>query len=200
MPKLVLKTILNTLLGIIAGLVLVWGIISLFFPKCFVDITYKMGMEKVSAWYAASSYVRTRDLSDLAMATEMSVYAGNDKQVVKYGGIFIRMDGFDDYCEEQDKSAATGTSYSYKQFIYGHLSVSNYKLGDKNTAIKTAFTAIPENLDGNTAIFMLVIEAVESDDRDSCLLIRQELVDSDVEKTSYYDTIMNFLQQAINGD
>ncbi len=194
MSKLIAKTILNTLLGILAGVVLIWGVISLAFPGLLVEPTKNMGMIKVSAWYAASSYVRTGDLDDLAEATEMCIYTSNEKQIVKYGSIFIRMDGFDEYCASRNETYGS----DYKQYIYGHLSVSYYHLGQADKAVETAFSALPETFESNNAVYALTLEALSAKDKETCILIRQELFAIGVGNSADYTRVLGWLNAVID--
>ncbi len=199
MSKMILKTILNTLLGIFGGFALVWGIISLAFPSFFISFFYDLGMYKASAWYAASSYVRSKELDDLAVATEMSIIAEYDRQVVKYGEIFVRMDGFDEFCAVQDEN--TGNKSNYEQWIYGQISVSYYRMGNEEKALETAFRKVPETLEAYSAISALSYEFLgkeEEDftaaDKELCEDVLENLEGLEIERTKYYEQLVSWLK------
>lgn len=195
MKKLILKTILTSLLGVLAGLTLVWGIISLAFPGMLVKPFLNIGMEKTSAWYAASSYIRTHDLEDLADATEISIRAGNDKQVAYYGNIFIHRDGFDKFCAEKEKDETV--TFDYKQFICGQVAVAYYRLGENERAFETAFYAIDQTFDGDNAVAVLAETVIYKQDKATLTLIYNELGLKTFDDMTYYKAFMTILQSKI---
>jgi len=168
MRKVMLKTILTTLLGVLTALVLVWGIISLAAPGVLVEPTHNMGMNKVSAWYATSSYIRTRDIGDLYDAVLYSAEAENYKEVIKYGTIMINRDGFEEYCAERTIEDKELNYHSdTKQYVYSCIAISQYRLGEDETAVKTALKDLDDEFDGNNAVTdLLNFVLSDTSDRD----------------------------------
>lgn len=216
MQKVFIKAIINTLVGIFAAAVLTWAVITLAFPSSLVTVTANMGWTKVSAWYAASSYVRTRDLNDLALAVDMSINVVNVKkgkielgdksvtitkddygQVRKYCSILIRQDGFEDFCAERDGDEENeGYGGSTKNYYYTSLVEAYYNTGYKTDALARAILMLKEDdgvIDGSSAIFLLTYQAVSNDDVDFCKMIQSELSKSNVEENEVYTTLVKVL-------
>jgi len=219
MQKVFIKAIINTLVGIFAAAVLTWSVITLAFPSSLVSITANMGWTKVSAWYAASSYVRTRDLSDLALAVDMSINVVNVKkgkielgdksvtvtkddygQVRKYCSILIRQDGFENFCTERDADEAN-ESYegTTKNYYYTSLIEAYYNTGYKTDALSRAILLLKENdgvIDGSSAIFLLSYQAVAVNDVDFCKMIEKELSSDDmtVKENDVYTALIKALK------
>lgn len=216
MQKVFIKAIINTLVGIFAAAVLTWAVITLAFPSSLVTVTANMGWTKVSAWYAASSYVRTRDLNDLALAVDMSINVVNVKkgkielgdksvtitkddygQVRKYCSILIRQDGFEDFCAERDGDEENEDyGGSTKNYYYTSLVEAYYNTGYKTDALARAILMLKEDdgvIDGSSAIFLLTYQAVSNDDVDFCKMIQSELSKSNVEENEVYTTLVKAL-------
>lgn len=216
MQKVFIKAIINTLVGIFAAAVLTWAVITLAFPSSLVTVTANMGWTKVSAWYAASSYVRTRDLNDLALAVDMSINVVNVKkgkielgdksvtitkddygQVRKYCSILIRQDGFEDFCAERDGDEENEDyGGSTKNYYYTSLVEAYYNTGYKTDALARAILMLKEDdgvIDGSSAIFLLTYQAVYNDDVDFCKMIQSELSKSNVEENEVYTTLVKAL-------
>lgn len=160
MRKVLLRTILTSLLGIITALVLVWGIISLAVPRVFVEPAHKMGLNKVSAWYATNSYIRTKDMNDLYTAVLYSAEGKNDEEVIRYGTIMINRDGFAEYCKEQEETDKLLNYKSTKQYIFSCIAISYYNLGEDATAVKTALKDLGEEFDKNNAVTDLLYKVL----------------------------------------
>lgn len=191
MKKLIWKTILTTVLSVLAALTLVWGIISLAAPSLLVKPFLNIGMKKVSAWYAASSYIRTHDLEDLASATEISIDAKNDKQVAYYGNIFVHRDGFDEYCAKRNEAG-------YKQYICGQVAVAYYTLGENDDAFKTAFFALGSTFEEHNAVDELAKRAMANKDTSLCTVIYHQLETYSFADSAYYDSLMGVLKSEAN--
>jgi len=222
MQKIFIKAIINTLVGIFAAAVITWAVVTLAFPSSLVTPTANMGWTKVSAWYAASSYVRTKDLDDLALAVDMSINVvatkkakiaqgenvtiseDDYKQVVKYCSILVRQEGFEEFCKERDESASTeaSTSAGAKDYYYTSLTEAYYNTGYKRESLARALIALQESsngLDGTNAMTLLVSQAVEAQDVEFCKLIRTDLMNADAEKTEKYNSLIASLT-AVIGD
>jgi len=224
MSKLFVKAIVNTLVGIFAAAVVAWAVITLAFPSALVTVTANMGWTRVSAWYAASSYVRTRDLNDLAQAVDMSInivatkkgkieqgenvkIADDDyKQVVKYCSILIRMDGFDEFCTSRDNQSAEETQTEVaagtcKNYYYAALVEAYYNTGYKTEALKLATLSLNETssvgITSSSAICVLSYQAIGASDAELCAKILAELQNSSVEHNEQYESIVAALSSAV---
>lgn len=223
MTKVFVKAIINTLVGIFAVAVVAWAVITLAFPSALVNVTSSMGWTRVSAWYAASSYVRTRDLNDLAQAVDMSISSADYHQVVKYGGMLLRQDGFEEFCTERDSAPLTddngnplynddGTPKTsepgtYKKHYYNAMVEARYNTGYKTDALELAVTALNEGITDSSGevtysgevIYYLAYIVIDASDADWCARIKTELEKSSVEHDEKYETIISALA-AMSGE
>lgn len=223
MQKVFFKAIINTLVGIFAAAVIMWAVITLAFPSTLITPTANMGWTSVSAWYAASSYVRTKDLNDLALAVDMSITVvenkkvkialGEDvtitqdeyKQVVKYCSILVRQDGFEEFCTERDEEEAAnnGTEVSEganKDYYYTSLVEAYYNTNYRTEALARAVLALKESksgLDGTNAITILITQAVQANDADFCKLIKSELANLNLKESDKYTALIGMLDGVI---
>ena len=89
MGKLIAKTAALTLACILAVLLVLFGVFSLFFPGVMVSLTDSLGLEGPCATYSISLYNRTGKADDLADALERSYAAEHYGDVAEYGKVFI---------------------------------------------------------------------------------------------------------------
>lgn len=219
MQKVFFKAIINTLVGIFAAAVITWAVVTLAFPSTLITPTANMGWTRVSAWYAASSYVRTKDLNDLALAVDMSINVvatkkgkialGENvtisqdeyKQVVKYCSILVRQDDFEAFCTERDeeeaeKSGVSAEEVASKDYYYTSLVEAYYNTGYRTESLARALLALEEStsgLDGTDAITILITQSAQANDVDFCKLIKKELVNLNLEQTDKYVALIGIL-------
>ena len=144
MGKLIAKTAAITLACIIAVLLLLFGIFSLFVPSVMVSVTDALGMEGPCASYSVSVYKKTGKTEDLAPAVERSYLAGHYADAAEFGLKLLAAEDFSSYCLAEDESAGTasqvlrGTSL---QYYTGITAVSLYFVSDERS-VDTAFGAV----------------------------------------------------------
>ena len=66
MGKLIAKTAGITLAGLLALILILFGVFTVFFPSVMLRITDLCGMDRACTQYAVSVYTRTNDIDDLA--------------------------------------------------------------------------------------------------------------------------------------
>lgn len=133
MGKLIAKTALITLSGLIALSLVLWGIFSWLAPSIMVTITEGLGLDAASARYSVSSYKKSGDIEDLAYAVERSYSCGLYSISSKYGQELLLHEDFDSYSEEREMSSG-----EYRRMIAGMASVSLYYIGQKAEALSLA--------------------------------------------------------------
>lgn len=172
MGKLIAKTAALTLACILAVLLVLFGVFSLFFPGVMVSLTDSLGLEGPCATYSISLYNRTGKADDLADALERSYAAEHYGDVAEYGVIFLNRVDFYDFCALRDESfSESDPDYeagTYVQHVFGIVSVSLYKRGDAEEALSVAIEAMDENLPTTTAFGYLAVEAMAAEDREFC--------------------------------
>ena len=162
--KVVLRAFLSTLLAMaILFAFMLLALIGLY-PQTMMEITYGLGMESPSIWFAEQSYQRSDDVYYIAYATEVAIEQSDYAKIDSCGERFINDDGFQSYCAAKNAKLPDEISSTYEQYIYGQLCTAKYERGKSDEAIEYAFeltgTAFPKN---NAVVALLVTAMKEGD-------------------------------------
>ncbi len=156
--KLILQTVLWTFAAIVALLAFMIFALSLIFPATMMGLTYDLGMEKTSIYFAEKVYYDTDNVLYIAHATEVAIEVDEQDKIISCGEIFLADDGFDGYCQEKENGA------EYEQFIYGQICVAKYDTGDADGAIALAEEGLKGGFPKNNAMVALVVIAKANND------------------------------------
>ena len=141
------KVIVRAALSTLAAIIVLFGCMILalcfLYPSTMMNITYDLGMDKASVKYAMRAYDRTDDVYYVAFATEVAIGADLDEQIEDCGLAFTQNSDFTQYCLERDAKMNLGGDYA--QYVYGQVSLAQYRQGEKDEALATAFSALAEN-------------------------------------------------------
>ena len=163
MNKLILKTALITLATLILAGLLVFSLWILCAPQTMATSCEKTGNYSFAVTCADLRYKYTKDIKDLARCAEDGIISGKDKHILKYCGMLVEEDGFEELCAEKDKELSDSDygkdTVSYKSYVLGHLAAAQYRGGDLQNAIKTA-----EN-GGEQSLTRLVLSIVGKNDK-----------------------------------
>ena len=160
--KVILRAFLSTLLAIVILLSFMFLALIAIFPQTMMEITYNMGMESSSIYFAEDAYKRTDDVGYIAYATEVAILGDNTGKIIKCGEKFINDAGFEDYCVKKDEEVDVETSY--KQYVYGKVCVAMYEKGKKEEAVARAFELIGKTFPHNNAVVALIVTANRAQD------------------------------------
>ena len=160
--KVILRAFLSTLLAIVILLSFMFLALIAIFPQTMMEITYNMGMESSSIYFAEDAYKRTDDVGYIAYATEVAILDDNTGKIIKCGEKFINDAGFEDYCVKKDEEVDVETSY--KQYVYGKVCVAMYEKGKKEEAVARAFELIGKTFPHNNAVVALIVTANRAQD------------------------------------
>lgn len=176
MGKLVAKTALITLASIIALVLVLFGVFSLFFPSVMVSVTNALGMDSACASYSISVYRHSGKTDDLAAAVERCYYAERYGDASEYGVILLDAEDFEKYCSEKDSqnSESSFVRGSYAQYMTGLVAVSQYYIGDV-AALDTAFGSVGKTFEENNAVVFLTSAAIGRQDKEACAEIFSRL-------------------------
>lgn len=174
--KIILRSFLSTLLAIVTLLVFMAGMLVAVYPETMMNISYDMGMEKASIWFAERAYKRHDKIDTIAFATTIAIEENMYAKVIVCGEKLIADEEFAQYCEQKD--LANEEKYGedtidgikivdilgeYDQYVYAQISVAQYKTGDKDGAVEKA-VALTEGFPRNNAIACLLMEAGSNKD------------------------------------
>ena len=180
--KIILRSFLSTLAAIVTLLVFMVGMLVAVYPETMMNISYDMGMEKSSVWFAERAYKRHDKIETIAFATTVAIEENMYGKIIVCGEKMISDDEFAGYCEAKNDANAEkygnqtvdGTPDGikivdvlgdYDQFIYAQISIAKYKTGDKAGAMKRAIE-LTVDFPRNNALACLLLEA-DSDGEDA---------------------------------
>ena len=196
MYKVILKTALITLAAILVLALMLYGILSLFVPSAMVSLTDKLGMDGACARYSIAVYNKTEQIDDLAYAVERNYNAERYEQAAEYGILLLEHDEFAGYCAERESGMEKQNSYA--QFASGIVSVSLYRTGDKEGALRVAFDAVATSFPtGNAVVYLLAVAYDEAQDKEMCGYILnslQGLQDQFVSDSASYALIGSWIE------
>lgn len=203
--KIIVRSFLSTLAAIVILLVFMVGMLVAVYPETMMNVSYDLGMEKASVWFAERAYKRHDKIETIAFATAVALEENMYDKILSCGDKMINDNEFADYCqrkdEENEKKYEGQTEIleilgSYDQYVYAQVSVAQYKTGDKDGAVTRAVNAVElaSDFPKNNAIVCLLIEADSDGDETlvQTLLLEMETLYSDGWKDAdkaYYNEI-----------
>lgn len=163
MNKLIRKTVFYTFAGIITAIAIFYVAFDLFFPKVLYAFCDGLGWEKGEAYYSQVVYKKTGEIDDLALTFDLSFDVEWYDEAVSYGEELIARSDFESYCNKIDKIYEDNPSVkgSYKQYAYGLVSVSYYKLNNSAKAIEKAFMLNESEFEINNSAVKLIFSVIQ---------------------------------------
>ena len=162
--KVILRAFLSTLAAIAILFAFMFTTLVAVYPQTMMEITYDLGMETPSIWFAEEAYKRTDDVGYIAHATEVAISEEKYETVQKCGEKLIADDTFVGYCVEKTEAMGDKVSSGYDQYVYGQVCVATYKLGKKDDAVARAFELTGEAFPKNNAVVALIVTANKAGD------------------------------------
>lgn len=162
--KLIAKTAGITLACLIALILILFGVFTLFFPSVMLNIADFCGMEKLATQYAVSVYTRSNEIDDLADVVERAYYAQRWGTAADYGERLMARSDYEEFCGAKDESVTPGID-DYAQYIAGIVSVAQYHTGEGDEAIETAFAQNRTSFQENNSVVTLAMAAVQEGDK-----------------------------------
>ncbi len=204
--KIILRSFLSTLAAIVTLLVFMVGMLVAVYPETMMNISYDMGMEKASVWFAERAYKRHDKIETIAFATTVAIEENMYDKILSCGDKMIVDNEFDEYCAAKDQEnrekygnqTVDGIKIvdilgDYDQYVYAQISVAQYKIGDKDGAVERA-KELTVGFPRNNALACLLLESY-SDGDDALvdkLLLEMETLYSDAweeDDKAYYNEI-----------
>jgi hypothetical protein len=140
--KLVVKTAVKTVVGIVIILIIGSAVVNVAFPSAMASLCEGTGNYTFAVKYAQLEYSYTGNTSDLSRVVEDAVYANRYDLIVEYGDKLIAREDFSTLATQKDSYYQTqyeSYSYSYLQYIYGRIAVAYYSANsDYQTAVARA--------------------------------------------------------------
>ncbi len=192
--KVILRACLTTLAAIGALLLFMFTTLSLFFPSTMMVIAYDMGMESSSIRFAERAYESSEDIYYIAYATEVAIEDKEQDKIISCGEKLIEHEKFLAYCEERGGG--------YEQLIYRQVSVSKYKAGDGEGAIRLAYDSLKGDFPENNALVAVLMTAIYRTDVTVIEWGVEKLSALQVEgeAATYVNEVLQLCTEVINGE
>ena len=163
--KLVIKTMLVTLLSIVGLAVVFFLILSLTAPAAMARLTLDLGMYTQSAWFSSLQYADGKgDIENTELAMNCSSLAGDEEGVAEYGAAFIADERFPEYAAAREAEEAGKYSEVYTQFVYGRVGVAHYRIGQKAEGLELTLSVNRTSFDEYNAVTDLINEVILAGD------------------------------------
>lgn len=189
--KVILKAFLSTLAAALLLTVILIGGLALIFPQSMMEISYDLGMERTSVFFAEASYSRTDDVYYIAYATEVAIEDNNTEKVIECGQQFISDEGFAAYCAEKNQGVSEDVA-GYDQYIYGKVCIAKYESGDKQGAVALAFEGLGNAFPKNNAVVAVLVRALKAEDNATVTMIKgkMEQLQEGLEDDQYFEEVL----------
>ena len=198
LDKVIVRAVLSTLSAIFVLFGCMLLALCFLYPSTMMNITYDLGMDKASVKYATRAYKHTEEVYYIAFATETAIGADLDEKIEECGLAFVKDSEFATYCAERD--AKMGLGEGYAQYVYAQVSLAQYRQGEKDEAINTAFSAIASNtFPKNNAVEGLALTALMGGDKAVADKIQEEMMNIESglsgEDKQNFDALLSLLEE-----
>ena len=138
MTKLVLKTILKTLLCVVILGALIYGVLALFFPSTLANGYNKLGSYNLSIKYYEKTYEKSGSFDDLVVLCDRVDEENDSIRAEKYLKILTTDNNFEVYFEAYDKLQGTQIVFTSIDFYTGKHVLATYNAQGLDKAISLA--------------------------------------------------------------
>ena len=197
--KIIIRAFLTTLASVAVLFLFMLGALVCVYPQSMMKITYNLGMENSSVWFAEVSYDRSKDIYYIAYATEVAIGEKDYKKIDSCGSRMINAKEFGEYCAERDESVAGSGALSYEQYVYGQVCIAKYKRNKANDAITLAFESLGSAFPKNNAVVAMLLTALQEEDAETIAVIKEKMGElkitlEDVEDVAYFNAVFKLLE------
>ncbi len=175
--KIILRAFLTTFASILILFLFMITALVCVYPQTMMELTYDLGMETSSIWFAEVSYDRSDDIYYIAYATEVAIGQHDYDKVDACGEQLIKDEGFSAYCAEKNKNVPDGATITYEQYIYGQVCIAKYKRHrvDKTKAVNRAFELTGQAFPRNNAVVAVLLTALGKGDEATVQTIKGKM-------------------------
>ena len=198
--KIIIRAFLTTLASVALLFLFMVGALVCVYPQSMMKISYNLGMENSSIWFAEVSYDRSKDVYYIAYATEVAIGEKDYKKIDACGSRMIKDKAFMGYCEERNGDASVSNSLAYEHYVYGQVCIAKYKRNKANDAIALAFESVGNAFPKNNAVVAMLVTALQTEDVETVAVIKGKMEElkmaneMSVEDGEYFDAVFKLLQ------
>lgn len=131
MKKLIIKTSIITLVIILTVGFALYGVLRLLYPSAIASMAFRLNYKETCITYSEKQYEKSKDIADLALLTERTVWASEYELTVKYSSILLSHSEFYNYAKSKP---------NYENYIACSLVEALYLVGNKDKSIDVAFS------------------------------------------------------------
>ena len=139
MKKLVIKTILITVLCVIGVLALTFFAFFLFAPKVLGNAFKSLGDDPAAVYFYEKQYKKTDSAEDLAVIIDMYDFKDDSQKVLSLSQELVGKSDFAEFCEKKD---AGNTGITTSEYYYAKYAVASYYEGNINSAVAVCKTSV----------------------------------------------------------
>ncbi len=143
MGKIVLKSALFTLAGIVLCLGILFGMLAWLSPISLAKFFDGMGMYSASVTFYESNFNKTKELGDLSTLIVKIDVEKDSERAEKYLEILVESEHFENYCIVND--GVSQSNISSKDFYLGEYVYALILNGKFETALSLSFEYVGEN-------------------------------------------------------
>jgi len=191
--KIILRAFLTTLASIAILFLFMLTALVCVYPQTMMKMTYNLGMEDASIWFAEISYDRSHEVNYIAHATEVAIGQHDYEKIDSCGERLINDEGFADFCEKKNANIPQGAEVTYEQYVYGQVCIAKYECAHETDAVELAFALTGDNVfPQNNAVVAVLITAMQNDDVNTVDLIKGKMKNMQVrsEDKAYFEAIL----------
>ena len=144
MKKLVIKTVIITVIAILAVCIAVMSAFWIFKPRVIAKMFDDLGSYKASQYFYEMQYNKTGEISDLLELIDNAYEKQDSMGLRTYLGKLISDNDFNAYCNSQNSGIAPN-SIKAEEYYAGWYAEILYETGDINLAIAFAKTYVLNN-------------------------------------------------------
>ena len=191
--KLILRVFLTTLASVAILFLFMLTALVCVYPQTMMKLTYDLGMEKASVWFAEVSYDRSDDVYYIAYATEVAIDQQDYEKIESCGVQLIADADFEAFCADKNGAQSVEGDMTYAQYVYGQVCVAKYACGQAKEAVDLAFEKTGENVfPKNNAVVAVLFAALNGNDGETVAMIREKMnkqTQMSTEDKAYFDAI-----------
>jgi hypothetical protein len=171
--KIILRAFFTTLASIAILFLFMLTALVCVYPQTMMKLTYNLGMEKASIWFAEISYDRSDNVYYIAYATEVAIGQQDYAKIDDCGEMLIKDEDFTSFCE--DKTSAE-MELTYEQYLYGQVCIAKYERANAAEAVDRAFALTGNAFPKNNAVVAVLITALQKGDTETVELIKGKMI------------------------
>lgn len=136
MNKLIVKTVIITVVAFVGALALTFGALSIFCPVVLSDFFGSLGGNRAQAYFMEKEYQKSGEFDDLVKLVELLDEDKNPTDTAEYCELLLNANSsaFNDYAKK-DGAVRYGSEKGAKEYFYTKYAVSELNTGDIENAL-----------------------------------------------------------------